>query len=125
MQFRPKYQPASGSVIKIRLIYQKNGNSVEVPAQQWVRDSKTKKDLAQDWVFGGSFHSRSARTRHKALLRGQRRRRDLRLQFRDGPARFADRKLKNNDDLSFEANTEATAARSAVMVVLEPVAKKK
>jgi hypothetical protein len=54
VQFAPKYVPASGSTIKITLQYQKDGQTVTVPAQQWVREVKTKKDLAEDWVFGGS-----------------------------------------------------------------------
>jgi hypothetical protein len=54
VRFSPKYVPAQGTVIKISLRYQKDGKTVTVPAQQWVRDAKAKKDLAEDWVFGGS-----------------------------------------------------------------------
>ncbi len=55
VSFTPKFSPACGSLIKIRLRYQdKDGKTVVVPAQQWVRDVKTKKDLDSDWVFGGS-----------------------------------------------------------------------
>jgi hypothetical protein len=54
VQFAPRYVPASGSVIKVTLQYQKDGQAVTVPAQQWVREVKTKKDLVEDWVFGGS-----------------------------------------------------------------------
>jgi hypothetical protein len=54
VQFDPKYVPASGSAIKIRLRYEKDGKTVTEPAQEWIRDSQTKKPLAQDWVFGGS-----------------------------------------------------------------------
>jgi hypothetical protein len=54
VQFAPKYVPASGSAIKITLQYQKDGRTVTVPAQQWVREARTKKDLAEEWVFGGS-----------------------------------------------------------------------
>jgi hypothetical protein len=54
VQFAPKYVPASGSAIKLRLRYEKDGKSVTESAQEWVRDSQTKKPLAQDWVFGGS-----------------------------------------------------------------------
>ncbi len=54
VRFAPRYVPASGSVIKVTLQYQKDGQAVTVPAQQWVREVRTKKDLAEDWVFGGS-----------------------------------------------------------------------
>jgi hypothetical protein len=54
VQFAPRYVPATGSTIKITLQYQKDGQTVTVPAQQWVREVKTKKDLVEDWVFGGS-----------------------------------------------------------------------
>jgi hypothetical protein len=54
VQFQPKFTPANGSSIRIRLQYQKDGKTVTVPAQQWIRDVKTKKDLDSDWVFGGS-----------------------------------------------------------------------
>ncbi len=54
VQFQPKFTPAHGTPIKILLQYQKDGKTVTVPAQQWVRDVKTKKDLGTDWVFAGS-----------------------------------------------------------------------
>jgi hypothetical protein len=52
--FQPKFAPACGTPIKIRLQYTKDGKTVTVPAQQWIRDVKTKKDLDSDWVFAGS-----------------------------------------------------------------------
>jgi hypothetical protein len=54
VKFQPKYEPARGTVIKITLRYEKDGKTVTVPAQQWIRNLKTKKDLDQDWVFAGS-----------------------------------------------------------------------
>ena len=52
--FQPRFSPACGSVIKIRLQYVQDGKTVVVPAQDWIRDVKTKKVLDSDWVFGGS-----------------------------------------------------------------------
>src|SRR5439155_25251014 len=40
VKFEPKYQPATGSTIKITVEYEQDGKTVSVPAQQWVRDSK-------------------------------------------------------------------------------------
>jgi hypothetical protein len=54
VQFAPKYVPASGSVIKVTLQYQKDGKQVTVRGQDWIRDVKTGKPMEQDWVFGGS-----------------------------------------------------------------------
>jgi hypothetical protein len=54
VQFQPKFSPACGTPIKIRLQYVKDGKTIVVPASDWVRDVKTKKDLDSDWVFAGS-----------------------------------------------------------------------
>jgi hypothetical protein len=54
VKFQPRYVPAAGTAIKITLQYEKDGKRIAVPAHQWIRDGKTKKDLEQDWVFGGS-----------------------------------------------------------------------
>jgi hypothetical protein len=54
VQFDPRYKPARGAVIKVSLRYRKGGKTVTVPAREWVRDAKRKKDLDLDWVFGGS-----------------------------------------------------------------------
>jgi hypothetical protein len=54
VQFQPEYRPATGTPIKVLLRYVKDGKEMTVPAQQWIRDMKTKKDLNSDWVFGGS-----------------------------------------------------------------------
>jgi len=54
VKFEPKYQPASGSRIQITLQYEEQGKVVTIPAQQWIRGVKTKKDLTHDWVFAGS-----------------------------------------------------------------------
>src|SRR6266404_5153163 len=55
VQYRPKFTPPSGSVIKVTLQYKdKTGKTVRVPAQEWVRHIKTKKDLEHDFVFAGS-----------------------------------------------------------------------
>jgi hypothetical protein len=54
VQYEPKYSPACGSAIKVFLRYKDGEKLVTVPAQKWIRDNKTKKDLDHDWVFGGS-----------------------------------------------------------------------
>jgi hypothetical protein len=54
VKFEPKYQPATGSAIQITLQYEEKGKLISVPASKWIRNTKTKKDLDVNWVFGGS-----------------------------------------------------------------------
>jgi hypothetical protein len=54
VHFQPKYVPASGQGIKVTLRWEQDGKQMSVPAQQWVRNAKTGKDLDVDWVFAGS-----------------------------------------------------------------------
>lgn len=55
VRYEPKYIPAGGSRIKVTLEYQKDGKSVSVLAQDWVRDAKTGKAMPYSWVFAGSI----------------------------------------------------------------------
>jgi hypothetical protein len=54
VQFQPKYVPASGSVIKVTLQYQKDGKLMTARGQDWIRDVKAGKAMEADWVFAGS-----------------------------------------------------------------------
>jgi hypothetical protein len=54
VKFRPKFQPPTGTPIKVTLEYQDKGKTVRVPAREWIRGIKTQKDLDTDWVFAGS-----------------------------------------------------------------------
>jgi hypothetical protein len=55
VQFDPKFKPPTGPPIKVTVQYKdEKGKAVTLPAQQWIRDVKTKKCLEQDWVFAGS-----------------------------------------------------------------------
>ncbi len=55
-EFQPKYTPASGDEIEIRVKYvDPQGKPHEVLAQEFVRDVKTRKALDHPWVFAGSF----------------------------------------------------------------------
>ena len=50
-----EFIPPSGDRVRVLLQYEKEpGKWVTVPAQRWVREIKTKKTLAYDWVFAGS-----------------------------------------------------------------------
>jgi hypothetical protein len=54
VKYEPKYVPASGTTIKITVDYRKDGKTVSVPAQDWVRDAKSRKAMPYSWVFAGS-----------------------------------------------------------------------
>lgn len=56
VKFEPKYSPASGSIIKITLQYEKDGKLVRMPGQQWIRSGKNGEKVPDlDWVFAGSM----------------------------------------------------------------------
>jgi hypothetical protein len=57
VQFIPKFQPPSGTSIKVWLEYTdpQIKKLARVPAQQWIRSVKTQKPLQLDWVFAGSL----------------------------------------------------------------------
>jgi hypothetical protein len=46
--------PPSGSRVKVSVQYEDKGKSITVPAQQWVRNGQTKKELTEEWIFAGS-----------------------------------------------------------------------
>jgi hypothetical protein len=55
VQFTPVYRPATGTVIRVSVIYMENGVEKVVPAQSWIRNAQTGKELDTDWVFAGSI----------------------------------------------------------------------
>jgi hypothetical protein len=55
VRFDPKYEPASGDVIDVFVLWRdEQGKKQQAKAQQWVKNIKTEKALAYDWVFAGS-----------------------------------------------------------------------
>jgi hypothetical protein len=127
VQFRPKYQPATGTSIKIHLEFETKGKKVQVPARQWIRDGRTKKALDQDWVFGGSYlipdPLDNTKKPYYAANDG-----DVICvsNFDTALLDLPIESSKDNGDLSFEAFTERIPAlETPVLVILEPMAKKK
>jgi hypothetical protein len=53
VQFEPKLQAPTGTRIRVTVQYEKDGRRISAPAQSWVRDVKTEKELSTDWVFAG------------------------------------------------------------------------
>ncbi|MCE9630794.1 MAG: YdjY domain-containing protein [Planctomycetia bacterium] len=55
VSFDPVYAAAEGPVVKITMRWKDDTGKVrESPAQDWIRDTTTKKPLEADWVFAGS-----------------------------------------------------------------------
>ena len=125
--FLPKFIPPSGTTIKISLEYQDNGKSVRRPAQDWIRDVKTKKALASDWVFAGSrlFKDPLNPAGPPEYLANSG---DV-ICIANFDTALLDLPIdstKDNENLSFEANTDAIPAlETPVTLILEPVLAKK
>ena len=54
VKYVPEYKAASGDIIKISLTYHLDGKLLTRPAQSWVKNFQTKKEMVHDWVFAGS-----------------------------------------------------------------------
>jgi len=126
VQFVPKFMPPSGAPIKISLEYEDKGKKTRRPASEWVRNRKTQKDLEHDWVFAGSRLFPDPEDNTKKPFYGA----------NDGDvicvSNFDTALLdlpvdssKDNDDLSYEANTERIPElETPVLIILEPVLSK-
>jgi hypothetical protein len=129
VKFRPKYMPASGTVIKVFVQYEEKGKTVKVPAQQWVRNIKTRKKLSHDWVFGGSFLADNRLSPESPPVYAANEGDVICLaNFETAMLDLPIASSAVNDDLDFEAFTEhIPELNTPVLVILEPVlaAKKK
>src|SRR5687768_4617491 len=55
VKFDPEYKPATGQIIDVLVQWvDEKGEKHKVRAQEWVKQAKTEKELAFDWVFAGS-----------------------------------------------------------------------
>ena len=52
--FHPKFTPATGQVVEIELRWRDGGKVHKARAQEWVRNSQTKKAMTEHWLFSGS-----------------------------------------------------------------------
>lgn len=126
VRFQPKFEPPAGTTIKVFLEYQEKGKTVRVPAQKWVRNAKTKKDLDLDWVFAGSvlFPDPTDKTKPPYYMANDG---DV-ICVSNFDTALLDLPIsssRDNDDLAFEAHTERIPDRETpVTIILEPVLKK-
>ena len=55
VKFDPKYEPATGDIIDIVVLWRdEEGNKKVAKAQEWIKNAKTEKAMEHDWVFAGS-----------------------------------------------------------------------
>lgn len=125
VKFRPKFEPPTGTKIRITLQYEKKkGETITAAAQQWIRNTKTKKPMEQDhWVFAGSLLIPDPLDRKRppfyAANDG-----DLItvVNFDSAMLDLPIDSSQDSQDLLFEANTERIPAiDTPVLVILEPI----
>jgi hypothetical protein len=127
VKFQPRYQVATGDKIKISLTYRMKGKVVTAPAADWVKDKKTNKHLAHDWVFAGSklFHDPDNPNAIPFYLANNGELISL-SNFPDSMLDLPVKSSKDQADLIFEVDTERVPPlRTPVLVTLEPVLEKK
>ncbi|MBN1851620.1 MAG: hypothetical protein JW829_02820 [Pirellulales bacterium] len=105
-RFHPKYQPATGTVIQIQVLWMdEQGKRHNARAQEWVRDLKSGKALAHPWVFAGSgfWHNPETNRKHYQAESG-----DLICvsNFSSAMLDLPIESSQGNDELAFEAFTE-------------------
>lgn len=126
VQFVPKYQPASGTPIKITVEYLDKGKVISVPAQDWIRNTNTKKTLNSDWVFGGSRLVPNPLDANKLMYLANDGDIVSISNFESAMLDLPIKVTKENADLVWEVNSEKVPpVGTKVTVILEPLPKKK
>ena len=54
VRFIPKFEPPTGTSIAIEVMWKTGDKTSRADARRWLKDEKTRKPLAEDWVFAGS-----------------------------------------------------------------------
>jgi hypothetical protein len=127
VQFRPKLVAPTGTTIKVFLEYEAKGKTIRVPAQQWLRNIKTKKDFTSDWVFAGSILIPNPEDKTKKPFYGANDGDIIAIvNFETSLMDVPFLNTKDNDDLLYQAYAERIPAlKTPVAVILEPVIEKK
>jgi hypothetical protein len=127
VKYEPKYTPASGTTIKVTLEYQKDGKTVTVPGQDWVRDAKTRKSMPHSWVFAGSvFYPNPDDPKAPPLYAANGGDVICVSNFPDAMLDLPVNSPQEDADRLYEAFTDRIPPLgTAVTIILEPVAEKK
>lgn len=125
VQFRPKLLAPTGTPVKVFLAYKQDGKEKRVPAQEWIRNIKTKKDFHTDWVFAGSVFIPDPLDKTKKPYYGANDGNVITVvNFESACLDVPFLSTKENDDLFFEAHTaRIPPLKTPVTVILEPQAK--
>jgi hypothetical protein len=127
VKFVPKYEGATGTPIKVSLTYREKGVVKTVPAGEWIKDKKTGKDMAYNWVFAGSrFFKDPERPEATPFYMANNGEFISLANFPDSMLDLPIKSSKDVSDLIFEINTpRIPPLLTPVIITLEPVLEKK
>jgi hypothetical protein len=121
VKYQPEFRAPTGSRIKVSVRYEDKGKQVTLPAQRWVRNSNTKKDLEYDWVFAGSQLIPSIEDPNRTYYAANVGDVICVSNFESAMLDLPINSPKDNNDLAFEAHTERIPPLDTpVLVILEP-----
>lgn len=122
----PDYKPATGTKVAVRVAYAKGGKLYDHPAQEWIKDLKTKKAMTHDWVFAGSrFLKDPDKPEAPSYYTANNGEVVAISNFVDSMLDLPVEVSRDNSDLSFDAMTDKIPPLlSKVWVILEPIAAK-
>lgn len=124
VRYDPQFVPPRGSLVRVLVRYQDSkGETITRNGREWIRNLKTMKELATDWVFAGSrlvqFPEAKDKPPFYAANSG-----DL-ICVSNFPEAMLDLPInspKDNEDLAFEAWIERIPPlETKVTLILEPV----
>jgi hypothetical protein len=124
VRYQPKFQAPTGTRIRVSVQFEDKGKSVTVPAQSWVRDFSTKKELQHAWVFAGSVLWPTGERDDKSPPSYGANSGDVIClsNFEDAMLDLPVNSPKDNAELVFEAYTERIPPLDTpVKVILEPL----
>ncbi len=127
VKFVPKYTAATGTKIKVSMAYREKGKVKTAMAGEWIKDKKTNKDMAHDWVFAGSkFFQDPERPEAQPYYTANNGEFISMANFPDSMLDLPVESPKDVVNLIFEINTERIPPmRTPVIVTLQPVIEKK
>lgn len=122
VQYRP-YKGATGTTIKIFLQYKDDkGKQVTIPAQQWIYNIRTKKDMKYDWVFAGSKLFPPAQPGDEPYYAANEGDVICVANFDTAMLDLPVESSKDNEGLIYEANTKRIPPlETPVLVILQPI----
>jgi hypothetical protein len=126
VKYDPAFQPARGQTIKITVQYRDKDKVITVPAQEWIRNTNTKKILDKDWVFAGSRFVPNPLDANKLMYLANDGDVVCISNFDTAMLDLPIKVSKDNAALAWEVNSEKVPpVGTPVTVILEPVPNKK